>query len=190
MDVEVLRNLVEYKFAPEPLLAVQALANTYSFEDDEELLIDSASSERWLRDADLVDSRASVSESDQVELLELRETVRALLESNLSGQVTTRVSDRLDRIAAKHRVRFATDEDGTISLDLTPAATVGDLVAQLIGIIFEAQQKDQWRRLKICASDECRWAFYDSSRNRGGSWCRMEVCGNKINNRRYRERSS
>ena len=31
-------------------------------------------------------------------------------------------------------------------------------------------------------------AFFDSSRNRGGSWCRMEVCGNRIKNRHYRRR--
>ena len=29
---------------------------------------------------------------------------------------------------------------------------------------------------------------YDSSRNRGGTWCQMEVCGNRIKNRHYRER--
>jgi len=40
------------------------------------------------------------------------------------------------------------------------------------------------------ASDDCRWAFYDSSKNRGGTWCRMEECGNRVKNRRYRDRQS
>ena len=41
----------------------------------------------------------------------------------------------------------------------------------MVGIVFAAQLESEWPRLKICASDECRWAFYDSSRNRSGTWC-------------------
>lgn len=53
----------------------------------------------------------------------------------------------------------------------------------MIGLVFAAQLESRWERLKICASDECRWAFYDSSRNRRGTWCQMEACGNRIKNR-------
>ena len=70
----------------------------------------------------------------------------------------------------------------------TPAKSIDGVIAQLIGIIFQAQLEGEWPRLKICASDECRWAFFDSSRNRGGTWCQMEVCGNRIKNRAYRRR--
>jgi predicted RNA-binding Zn ribbon-like protein len=45
-----------------------------------------------------------------------------------------------------------------------------------------------WERLKICANDECRWAFYDRSKNRAGRWCTMAVCGNRTKTRVYRER--
>ena len=48
MDVAELQRQVEYKFAPEPLLAIQGLANTYSFEDDEERLSDPEATRRWL----------------------------------------------------------------------------------------------------------------------------------------------
>ena len=36
-----------------------------------------------------------------------------------------------------------------------------------------------WGRLKACAEDGCRWAFYDASRNQSGRWCSMAVCGNR-----------
>ncbi len=39
MDVEALQKLIEQKFAPEPLLAVQGLANTHATTEDEELFI-------------------------------------------------------------------------------------------------------------------------------------------------------
>jgi predicted RNA-binding Zn ribbon-like protein len=45
-----------------------------------------------------------------------------------------------------------------------------------------------WERLKLCASGDCRWAFYDTSRNGGGRWCSMEVCGNRHKTRAYRRR--
>jgi predicted RNA-binding Zn ribbon-like protein len=45
---------------------------------------------------------------------------------------------------------------------------------------------DQWQGLKICANPECRWSFYDSSRNRRGTWCDMNICGARAKMRRYR----
>ncbi len=49
MDVAELSRQIEDKVAPEPLLAVQAFANTFSsFEDEEELLVDAGSARDWL----------------------------------------------------------------------------------------------------------------------------------------------
>ena len=79
---------------------------------------------------------------------------------------------------------------GELTLDLEPVSSVDGLISQLIGIVMQAQIEDRWQRLKICASDECRWSFYDGSRNRGGTWCKMETCGNVIKNRAYRARRS
>ena len=36
----------------------------------------------------------------------------------------------------------------------------------MIGIVLQAQIDGTWSRLKICAADTCRWAFFDSSKNR------------------------
>ena len=132
----------------------------------------------------------TVSEDERIALVELRETIRVLLDAHLHGEPDPEVSARLARIAAKHPIAFAVSDDGKLSLDLEPASSVGDVIAQMVGIVFQSQRSDEWQRLKICSSDECRWAFYDASRNRGGTWCKMEVCGNRIKNRRYRERSS
>jgi predicted RNA-binding Zn ribbon-like protein len=44
-----------------------------------------------------------------------------------------------------------------------------------------------WRRLKVCSSDECGWAYFDHSKNRSRSWCEYG-CGNKIKTRSYRAR--
>jgi predicted RNA-binding Zn ribbon-like protein len=46
---------------------------------------------------------------------------------------------------------------------------------------------DAWPRLKICANPSCRWAFYDTSRNRSGTWCDMNICGARAKMQRYRQ---
>ena len=45
-----------------------------------------------------------------------------------------------------------------------------------------------WPRLKACPRASCQWAFYDRSRNHGGTWCDMATCGNKLKNREFRAR--
>ena len=190
MNVEELHRQVEYKFAPEPLIAVQALTNTYSFEDDEELLADPEAARRWLLDSALVHPSTPVSASEHQALVELREAIRSILDAGIDGEVDPDSNRRLARIAAEHPLALAVSGSGEVALDLEPARSIDGVIAQMLGIVFQAQRAEEWPRLKICASDECRWAFYDSSRNRGGTWCKMEVCGNRIKNRRYRSRES
>jgi predicted RNA-binding Zn ribbon-like protein len=47
-----------------------------------------------------------------------------------------------------------------------------------------AVSPEEWVRLKVCARDSCRWAFFDASRNRSGRWCSMAGCGNIVKMRR------
>jgi predicted RNA-binding Zn ribbon-like protein len=66
--------------------------------------------------------------------------------------------------------------------------SVRERLVELLVIIRDAQRDGTWARLKACANDECQWAFYDKSRNHGGSWCTMATCGNKLKNREFRAR--
>jgi predicted RNA-binding Zn ribbon-like protein len=43
-------------------------------------------------------------------------------------------------------------------------------------------------RLRICANDECRWVFQDTSRTGRRKWCDMSTCGNRAKVARHRER--
>jgi predicted RNA-binding Zn ribbon-like protein len=47
----------------------------------------------------------------------------------------------------------------------------------------------RWSRVKLCASETCRWAFVDESRNRSRTWCSMAVCGNRAKARSFRART-
>ena len=187
MNVAELKRQVEHKFAPEPLLAVQALANTYSYEDDEERLADPATTRRWLVESGLASESVEVGAEEHEHLREVRRVIRGVLQANLEADAEPDL-EALGRLAATHPAPLAVSSDGVLGLDLDPVGSVGKLTGQILGIMFEARTRDELRRLKICASDDCRWAFYDSSKNRGGTWCRMEECGNRVKNRRYRAR--
>jgi predicted RNA-binding Zn ribbon-like protein len=187
MDVGELARQIEYKVAPEPLIAVQGLANTFDFDADEERLLDPDSARRWMIESDLATEDVRVGEDEWRRLLECRDVIRDLIDANLTGDIGL-AAQRLGELAASHPARLVADDDGRVGLDLSPSRTVDELISQLVGIVFESQLVDTWPRLKICASDECRWAFYDNSKNRSGTWCQMAECGNRIKNRAYRER--
>jgi predicted RNA-binding Zn ribbon-like protein len=190
METAAISAWIEDKVAPEPLLAIQALANSQASEDDPEQLVDATGSREWLTGFGLLAPGAEVSEEGRKQLVELRRCVRALIDANMTGDQDEAASAELARIAARHPVPVQVGADGTIDVDLEPAASVDALIAQMIGIVLRAQIDGSWERLKICAADSCRWAFFDVSKNRGGHWCSMEVCGNREKNRAYRERKS
>ncbi|TKA12045.1 hypothetical protein FCI23_09025 [Actinacidiphila oryziradicis] len=61
-------------------------------------------------------------------------------------------------------------------------------MGRLLSLTAPAGFHGTWRRLKICPSEHCQWAFYDHSKNRSGTWCQMAECGNRAKARAYRNR--
>lgn len=188
MNVSELKRLVEAKPAPAPLLALQAFVNTIDVESGTDLLASPAEFRRWLRDTELERARIEVSPDDLRRAKQLRDTLRALLAANSHGEVDRDAARKLRSHLGRAPIPLTVDRGGRLELDLSPGRSVDDLLALLLGIAFQAQIEGQWKRLKLCLNDECQWAFYDSSRNRGGTWCQMRVCGNRIKNREYRRR--
>lgn len=71
-------------------------------------------------------------------------------------------------------------------VELRSQTAVGLIAAAVAKVAIERRLD----RIKICPADDCRWAFYDTSRNRSRQWCSMEVCGNKAKAHAHRERSA
>src|SRR5919197_1249499 len=53
-------------------------------------------------------------------------------------------------------------------------------LGRLLSVVFPAQLDGTWTRLKACRREVCQWAFYDHSKNRLGTWCTMDICGNRV----------
>lgn len=178
---------VEAKPAPDPLRRVQALINTVDRESGQDRLADPADARPWLAANGLLAPDVTLSRDDLDLVVGVREALRALVVHNTGGpspDATTMAP--LRRVAGGDAVRVAV-EDGRVSLDTGGDSVEARLLALLL-VIRDAQLDGTWSHLKACANDACRWAFYDRSRNHGGTWCDMATCGNKLKNRDFRAR--
>lgn len=56
--------------------------------------------------------------------------------------------------------------------------------------LYELHVAGKSQRLRRCEADDCRWVFYDRSRNQSKVWCDMSGCGSRAKARAYRARQS
>jgi predicted RNA-binding Zn ribbon-like protein len=179
----------ESKPAPRRLVLVQALVNTIELPDGSDRLAERGDARRWLVDNQLLAPHAELTDADLDLVRGVREAVRALLVQNAGGPAPTDgVLAPLREIASTGTARACLADDGEVRLTAT-GTSARDRLVNLLLIVRDAQRDGTWPLLKACASDECRWAFYDKSRNHAGTWCEMSACGNKLKNRAFRARS-
>jgi predicted RNA-binding Zn ribbon-like protein len=181
---DVLANVTP---APGRLEVVRQFVNTTDFENEIDDFETAAGVRRWLFARQLVRRGEAVSERDRLRLIELREALRALAEAHNGAPLPPRALARLNRQAAQASIAAVFDSGDDVRLT-GRKDTVDDAVSSLLAIVCEAIADGTWSRLKACRSGTCRWAFYDASRNRVGTWCSMAVCGNRAKARSYRER--
>jgi hypothetical protein len=78
----------------------------------------------------------------------------------------------------------------TVSLDAGgPRLVSDDVVGAVLAAASRLAVLGDWDRVKICPASDCRWAFFDRSRNHSRTWCSMRVCGNREKARAWRERA-
>jgi len=177
----------EGKPAPMPLLLVQAFLNTRCFEGDSDLLSGPETARPWLVDAQLLPGGATVTAAELEAARGMRESIRRLL--SFHGEAhSARALRPLRELANAHSACLTVDDQGRVRLDNTRHNDLGDGMFDLLLVVRAAQEQGSWSRLKACANSECRWVFYDRSRNRQGHWCEMAVCGNRLKNRALRAR--
>jgi len=129
--------------------------------------------------------RGSLSRRETAALLGARDALRSLLEAHHGGQRLRPAELRdINALAGRSPLRLEFDAIGAPTM----APADGEAVAALLAIVGEAAAAGTWARLKICRADDCRWAFYDASRNRSGAWCSMSDCGNRAKARSFRAR--
>jgi predicted RNA-binding Zn ribbon-like protein len=179
----------ETKPAPMPLLLVQSFVNTWDGDHASDLLLDPATARDWLSGAGLWNADRPPEPAGLDLARRVREGIRAMLVANGGGPPPA-PSDlqAIQAIAQNSRPTLQVGTGGQVSLRAEPSGQLEAGLLALLLVIRDAQRDGTWPRLKACGNPDCRWAFYDRSHSRAGAWCDMATCGNRIKNRRLRQR--
>jgi predicted RNA-binding Zn ribbon-like protein len=120
--------------------------------------------------------------------LELREALRSIMLANNGGAPDAVAIESLNKAAARAKVVAAFDDHASWRIE--PSSTgVDGAFGRMLASVFRAMSDGSWDRVKACGNPDCRWAFYDASKNHSGRWCDMASCGNRMKARAFRERA-
>lgn len=179
---------IETKPAPDPLRRVQAFINTVDMESGQDRLARVEDARPWLVDNGLLGADDTPGPDDLRLIAGVREGLRALVIHNSDGPAPDpTLLAPLRAVAESSAVRAVLDESGGVSLVAADDSVRARLLSLML-VVKDAQLDGTWTHMKACANDDCLWAFYDRSRNHGGTWCDMSSCGNKLKNRDFRAR--
>jgi predicted RNA-binding Zn ribbon-like protein len=162
--------------------------NTLDLEVGTDELTDPDGLVAWLRRYELIGPHALVVRAAQhARAIELREALRDTMVGHNGGGADAAAVAILEQTAEHGRLAVRFCADGSVSLEPRADGFAGAL-ARLLAPVARAAADGSWERVKACRANDCRWAFYDQSRNRSARWCDMAVCGNRTKVRAYRRR--
>jgi predicted RNA-binding Zn ribbon-like protein len=176
--------------APGDLERVRMFVNTADLEEGGEQLTTYAALAEWLVGHGLASEGLRATRGDLRRAVALREGLRAiLLAHNLGQPPEADAVGTLEDAARRARLRLRFDELGGPLLEPEAPGVAGAL-GRLVAIVHASIAEGIWERLKVCREHTCEWAFYDHTKNRSGTWCNMQVCGNRAKARAFRERQA
>lgn len=175
--------------APDMLEIVREFVNTADMGSGSDELDTPSALVAWLVAHALAEEGTTASEKDLERTRALREALRAFLYANSGGELDPKAPVVLDEAVKRADLRLRFYSDGAAGL-MSSSEGVDGAHGRLLTIVAEAMRAGTWGRLKACRSDDCRWAFFDGSKNRSRAWCSMAVCGNRAKARAFRERHS
>jgi predicted RNA-binding Zn ribbon-like protein len=143
---------------------------------------------QWFASNELGVSRGGADEADVANAVELREAFRSLLAANNGVPLPTGTTKTVNGALARCRVQPVVDDEGRTLGFTASSQGVDAVLGRYLSAMLIALADGTWRRMKACSNPECRWAFYDRSRNHAGTWCEMATCGSVHKMRRLRAR--
>jgi predicted RNA-binding Zn ribbon-like protein len=173
--------------SPNDLDLVIDFVNTVDLEKGEERLTGSGELAAWLAERGLLPPKTELDSLDLAAALDLREALRGAMLAHNGGAAAEATDSQLEAVARRGELGVHFGPGGAVRLAPRADGPAGALAALLVPVAASVAD-GSWERVKACRADDCRWAFYDRSRNRSGTWCEMAVCGNRTKVRAYRER--
>ena len=173
---------------PAPLALVESFLNSIDVETGLDDLVDVPTFRRWLADHD----RPADADADDLDLARrLRDELRDEAGTHHAPPDEAVPRDRatLDALAARVPLGVRFGPDGA-PVPVPTGTGVTAVLGEVLAAVTLAAHDGTWRRMKICPADDCRWVYYDASRNSSRRWCSMRVCGNRNKTRTYRRRAA
>jgi predicted RNA-binding Zn ribbon-like protein len=172
------------RIEPPHAALVRDFANTVDHEMHTDVLEDPDALTDWLRARQLLGGAERAAADELAMTLALRDGLRAAMAAHGDGGEGPGPEFGGVTSALPLQVTFIGSEP---RLQPVQGGAQGAL-AQLLVAVHDCRLDQSWQRLKLCPADDCRWAFYDASKNRTRVWCSMGVCGNRTKTRTYRAR--
>jgi predicted RNA-binding Zn ribbon-like protein len=146
----------------------------------------------WFLEHELVhpDAGASIGEAELARIRRVRSALREVIDSVVEERKPDADAVHLVNAVLESRRPTRLELDGSaLRIGHRHAATpVDDALALIAEAIVEELATGRPERLRVCANDRCRWAFFDSSPTGRRRWCDMRSCGNQAKAARYRAR--
>lgn len=168
---------------PQAARVVRDFVNTYEPQVDEEALASADTLRDWFAARSLLPADVVLGPDDLRTAVTVREGLRNVLLDHAGHEPDAAAVDALNDVLAARPVRVAFI-GGAQRLTPAGAAGIDVALAELLDAVRRSAEDGTWERLKVCARDTCRWAFYDASRNQARRWCSMAGCGNYVKMRR------
>ncbi|MFI7648421.1 CGNR zinc finger domain-containing protein [Micromonospora sp. NPDC049460] len=162
---------------------VRDFVNTFEPQVDEESLTAPDRLRDWFAQRRLLRPDARLRAADLAVAVTVREGLRAVLLGHAGHPADATALERLDRALAGVPVRMTFTDCGHRLVAARDTA-LDQALAALLDAVRQCGAEQSWTRLKVCARDTCRWAYYDASRNQARRWCSMAGCGNYVKMRR------
>jgi len=168
---------------PPAVELLRDFVNTREPQIDAEDLSTPAALGDWFAQRSLVPSGSRLGAADLEKAVTVREGLRAVLMTHAGHAEDADAIDALNRVLAAAPVALVL-HGGGYRLSSTGSSPIAQAVGGLADAIRQSTDDQTWHRLKVCARDTCRWAFYDASRNQVRRWCSMAGCGNHVKMKR------
>lgn len=173
---------------PESAELIMDFVNTYDLFNDADELATTEDVAAWFVARGLLVPGVELNEAGAAQLREVREALRSILLGHNDGPVPEAAVDTLNRAAESSRLCIQFTPEGSVLACQSTGADAA--ISRVIAAVHMAMTDDSWDRLKACRREDCRWVFYDQSRNRSKTWCAMGVCGNRTKAEKFRKRHS
>ena len=146
----------------------------------------------WFLEHELVhpDAGIRIHEDDLARIRRVRSALREVVDAVVESRKPEADAVHLVNATLEMRRPTRLEMDGSaLRIGHRHADTpVDDALALIAEAVIEELATGRPERLRVCANDRCRWAFFDSSPTGRRRWCDMRSCGNQAKAARYRAR--